>query len=213
MAVPTYTKTGQKSPTAAKLDKSVFSVDVKNHELIKQAYLAYLANGRLNLAVTKTRGEVRGGGRKPWRQKGTGRARVGSRRTPVWRGGGIVFGPTGQENYSIQLSLKAKRQAVRQALSLSAASDKIKVIEDIKADGKTSALVKLMSKLGADRRTLLVVADKTPELIRSSRNLSGLSLVRPTYLNVYDLLNADAIIFSSDALKLTTEWLSGGKRE
>src|SRR5665213_2395344 len=117
MAVASYTKTGNKSTTAIKLDKSVFDIEPKNHELLKANYVAYLANGRENLAVTKTRGLVRGGGKKPWRQKGTGRARFGSSRNPIWRGGGAAFGPTGNENYTRKLSLSAKRQAIRQALS------------------------------------------------------------------------------------------------
>ena len=95
MAVATYTKAGAKATTAAKLDKAVFGVDVANHELLKAAYVAYMANGRDNLAIVKTRGLVRGGGKKPWKQKGTGRARFGSTRNPIWRGGGVVFGPTG----------------------------------------------------------------------------------------------------------------------
>src|ERR1019366_10319418 len=115
MAVATYTKSGTKATTAAKLDKDVFGVEVKNHQLLKSAYEAYLANGRPNLAVTKTRGLVRGGGKKPWRQKGTGRARFGSSRNPIWRGGGIAFGPTGNENYTHKLPLNAKRLAIRQA--------------------------------------------------------------------------------------------------
>jgi large subunit ribosomal protein L4 len=92
MAVSTYTKAGAKATTAAKLDKAVFAVEVTNHELLKQAYVAYLSNAREASAVTKTRGLVRGGGRKPWKQKGTGRARFGSSRNPIWRGGGITFG-------------------------------------------------------------------------------------------------------------------------
>src|SRR4051812_38849127 len=104
MAVATYTKAGAKAATPAKLDKSVFAAEIKNHDLLKQAYLAYLANGRENFAVTKSRGEVRGGGAKPWRQKGTGRARFGSSRNPIWKGGGVAFGPTGNENYSRKLS-------------------------------------------------------------------------------------------------------------
>src|ERR1700686_4859880 len=112
MPVTTYTKTGNKATVAAKLDKSVFDVDVKNHDLLKQAYLAYLANSRVNLAVVKKRGEVRGGGRKPWRQKGTGRARFGSSRNPIWRGGGVALGPTGNENYSRQLNSSSKKQAL-----------------------------------------------------------------------------------------------------
>ena len=95
MAVPTYTASGSKAATPAKLDDAVFGVEVTNHRLLRQAYDAYLSNGRENLAIVKTRGLVRGGGKKPWKQKGTGRARFGSSRNPIWRGGGIVFGPTG----------------------------------------------------------------------------------------------------------------------
>ena len=100
MAVSTYTASGSKASTPAKLSKEVFGVEVANHQLLKQAYEAYLANGRDNLALTKKRGDVSGGGKKPWKQKGTGRARFGSSRNPIWRGGGIVFGPNGNENYT-----------------------------------------------------------------------------------------------------------------
>lgn len=207
MAVATYTKAGTKATTPAKLDKAVFGVTTENHELLKAAYNAYLANSRTNSAVTKTRGLVRGGGRKPWRQKGTGRARFGSSRNPIWRGGGVVFGPTGQENYSKQLNVKAKRQAVRQALSLKA--DQVVVIEDfVSKDGKTAGLVKLLAKIGADRNILLVVESKTPELSRASRNLSTVKLVSAQYLTVYDVLNADCIVFNQAALKATTAWLT-----
>ncbi len=110
--------------TTTTLPKAVFGVEISNHELLHRAYKAYLANGRENLAVTKTRGLVSGGGKKPWRQKGTGRARVGSSRTPIWRGGGVTFGPTGNENYSKILPLAQKRQALRQALTLANQSKK-----------------------------------------------------------------------------------------
>lgn len=207
MAVATYTKSGTKATTPAKLDKAVFGVEAKNHELLKLAYDAYLANGRTNLAVTKTRGLVRGGGRKPWRQKGTGRARFGSTRNPIWRGGGITFGPTGQENYTKSLNTKTKRQAVRQALSLKA--DHIVVIEDIVSkEGKTADLAKLLAKIGAERSVLVVVESKSPELIRASRNLPTVKLVSAHYVTVYDVLNADRIVFNQAALKATTTWLT-----
>ncbi|HTB48848.1 MAG TPA: 50S ribosomal protein L4 [Verrucomicrobiae bacterium] len=209
MAVATYTKTGTKAATAAKLDKAVFGVETKNHELLKAAYTAYLANGRENLAVVKTRGLVRGGGKKPWKQKGTGRARFGSSRVPIWRGGGITFGPTGQENYSKQLNTKAKRLAIRQALSLASAANKITVIEDIASkEGKTSELVKLLGKIDAQRNVLVVVDKKTPELVRAARNIQDVQIVSAQYVNVYDVLNADCIVFSQGALKATTDWLS-----
>ena len=207
MAVATYTKAGAKATTAAKLDKAVFGVEVKNHELLKQAYTAYLANGRDNYAVTKTRGLVSGGGKKPWRQKGTGRARFGSSRNPIWRGGGIAFGPTGQENYSKSMNVKAKRLAIRQALSLAANADKLVVIDDLKAD-KTAELAKLFAKIGANRRVMAVVENKTPELVRASNNLKDVTLVQANYVNVYDVLNADTIVLTSDALKTVTAWLS-----
>lgn len=209
MSVATYTKVGTKAATPAKLDKAVFGVETKNHELLKAAYTAYLANGRDNLAVTKTRGEVRGGGKKPWRQKGTGRARFGSSRVPIWRGGGITFGPTGQENYSRSLNVKAKRQAVRQALSLASAADKIVVIEDLASKaGKTAELVSLLNKINAQRNVLLVVATKTPELVRAAGNLPGVLVVSARYLNVYDVMNADCIVFAKPALEGTTDWLA-----
>src|SRR5258708_6554408 len=107
MSITTYTKTGNKATTAARLDKKIFGLEVRNHDLLQQAYLAYLANSRPNSAITKKRGQVRGGGRKPWPQKGTGRARFGSSSVPIWRGGGITFGPTGDENYSIRMNVKA----------------------------------------------------------------------------------------------------------
>jgi len=203
----TYTKAGAKATSAAKLDKGVFEVAPKNHDLLKQAYNTYLANGRGNFAVTKTRGLVSGGGKKPWKQKGTGRARFGSSRNPIWRGGGIAFGPTGEENYTKLMNVKAKRLAVRQALSVSAAANKVVVVEDVKAT-KTADLAKLFEKVGATRRTLLVVENKSIELDRASRNIQGLTVVHSPYLNVFDILNADTVVFTSDSLKAATERLN-----
>jgi len=210
--IATYTKSGTKATTPAKLDKDVFGVEIKNHELLKQAYSTYLANGRENLAVVKTRGLVSGGGRKPWKQKGTGRARFGSSRNPIWRGGGIVFGPTGEENYSKMLNVKAKRLAVRQALSLSAEAGEIIVIEDLASkEGKTAELTRLLSKIGASKNTLLVVDHKTIELVRASNNIGSVKLVTANYLNVFDVLNADTIVVTTAALSAITTWLGGTK--
>lgn len=208
MAVATYTKTGTKATTPAKLDKAVFGVAAKNHELVKAAYTAYLANGRENLAVTKTRGQVRGSTIKPWKQKGTGRARFGSRYNPIWRGGGITFGPTGRENYGKQMNAKAKRQAIRQALSMASTAGKIVVIEDvISKDGKTAELARLLAKIGATRNILIVVDRKTPELVRAARNLPNVKVTDAKYVNVYDALNADCVILSQPALKVVSDWL------
>ena len=212
MAIPTFTKGGDKATTTAKLDKAVFAVEINSHELLKHVYDAYLANGRENLAVVKTRGLVSGGGKKPWKQKGTGRARFGSSRNPIWRGGGIVFGPTGEENYSKHVNVKAKRLALRQALSLAAGSDKIVVIEDIANDiTKTSAMASLLNKTGANGRVLVVVADKTAELVLASRNLQDVKLVQPAYVNVYDVMNADKIVLTNAAIEAVTKRLGGDK--
>jgi large subunit ribosomal protein L4 len=209
MPIATYTAAGAKATTPAKLDKAVFGVEVTNHELLKAAYSAYLGNSRQNLAITKTRGRVRGGGKKPWKQKGTGRARFGSSRNPIWRSGGIVFGPTGQENYTKSINVKAKRTAIRQALSLASTDNKITVIEDIASkNGKTAELAKLLAKIKAERNVLIVVEQKTPELIRAAQNLAHVEVVRAQYLSVFTVLNADCIIFSKSALKITTDWLS-----
>lgn len=212
MATPTYTKAGAKATTAAKLNSGVFSTELGSHALLKEAYVAYLANGRENLALTKTRGDVSGGGKKPWRQKHTGRARFGSIRVPQWRHGGIVHGPNGEENYARRLTVTAKRTAIRQALSLAHADNKIIVMEAVEAKGaKTAVLAKLFAKVEATGRVLLVIEQKADELMRASRNMQDLKIIRPTYVSVYDVLNADHVIFTADALEQTTKWLATAK--
>lgn len=198
--------------TRTTLPKSVFAVEVPNHELLKVAYDSYLANSRQSSATTKTRGEVRGGGRKPWRQKGTGRARFGSIRNPIWRGGGIVFGPLGNENYSKRLSKTAKRVAVRQALTLANQAKKVTVGE-LKTTGKTAEVAKFLTDNKLERNVLMVVEAKTPELERATRNHPRVKLVRATYLNVFEVMNADAVVFTKDAVKATEAWLSAPARE
>ena len=189
------------------LPKSVFAVEVRNHELLKLAYDAYLANNRLASATTKQRGEVRGGGKKPWRQKGTGRARFGSIRNPIWRGGGIVFGPRGNENYTKKISKTSKRVALRQALTVKA--DKV-LVADIKTTGKTAEVAKFLKENNLDRR-VLIVAEKTDELIRATNNISEALLVSPMYLNVFDILNADHIVITPKAIETIENWLGGEK--
>lgn len=211
-SVATYTKTGAKATSAAKLDQAVFGIVPTDHTLLHQVYTAYLANGRENFAVTKTRGMVSGGGRKPWKQKGTGRARFGSTRNPIWTGGGIAFGPTGEENYKKQVNVKAKRQAIRQALSLSAQANKVIVLEDVTStEGKTSELATLLTKVGATKKVLLVVEHKTPELVRASGNLTNVKLVQATYVNVYDVMNADSVVVTNASLTAISSWLGGEK--
>lgn len=212
MAVAAFTKTGTKSTTAPKLSKDVFEAEVKNHELLKLAYEAYLANGRSNIAKAKDRSEVRGGGRKPWRQKGTGRARHGSTRSPIWRTGGVTFGPQGNENYTKKITLKSKQKAIRQALTLAVKDNELKVIEAIDfKDGKTKEAVNLLNKLGCERKTLIVVTDKSDVKLRAFDNLANVEVVNANYLNVYLLLNADHIVITKESVDAVEAWLGGTK--
>ncbi len=191
----------------AELNKDVFGLTVDNHELLKTAYDAYLANSRSSHAKTLKRGEVRGGGKKPWKQKGTGRARFGSTRNPIWRHGGVAFGRTGEENFTKKISKSAKKIAVRQALSLKNAENAV-IIQSIATTGKTKEIAKALKDLKLDdKRVLMVVSEKAPEVLRATNNIANLKLVRATYLNVFDILNADAVIFSETALKTTENWL------
>jgi large subunit ribosomal protein L4 len=197
-------------PATTALPKSVFNVTVENHQLLKQAYDAYLANGRSAGAKTLERGDVRGGGKKPWKQKGTGRARFGSSRNPIWRGGGVVFGPTGNENYTKKLSTTSKRVAIKQALSLANTAGKI-VVKDIKTAGKTSEVAKFLADNKLNRRTLVVVDEKSAELVRATNNLQDVIVSRSTYLNVYHILNADHIVIAPSAVKTIEAWLTAEK--
>ncbi len=192
---------------ATTLNKDIFGLDVQNHELLKAAYDAYLANSRSSHAKTLKRGEVRGGGKKPWKQKGTGRARFGSTRNPIWRHGGVAFGRTGEENFTKKMSKNAKKVAVKQALSIKNA-DKAIIVESIATTGKTKEIAKKLNDLKLNDKTVLMVVDtKAPEILRATNNLANLKLVRATYLNVFDILNADAVIFSETALKAAENWL------
>ena len=197
---------------STKLPKDIFAVDVPNHELLKLAYDSYLANARLASATTKQRGEVSGGGKKPWKQKGTGRARFGSTRNPIWRGGGVVFGPRGNENYTKKLSKTAKKVAIRQALTVANEAKKISVLPyEEKVTGKTRDAVAFLKQFKLDRKVLLVTSEKTPELMRATNNLQEVLVIRANYLSVYHILNADHIVISPQALDIITAWL--GKEE
>ena len=196
------------------LSKDIFGLDVENHELVKLAYDAYLANSRSSHAKTLKRGEVRGGGKKPWRQKETGRARFGSTRNPIWRHGGVAFGRTGEENFTKKISKSSKLLAVRQALSMKNADKAVFTLDSsVKLDGKTRSAVKVLKDMKLEGKNVLAVAaEKTPEVLRSTNNLPNVKLVRANYLNVFDIMNADAIVFSPEALKVTEKWLLGEEK-
>ena len=200
MNLDSYTSTGTKQATPYKVAKT-FIKESENQDLLKMVYHANLNNHRENLANTKTRGLIRGGGRKPWRQKGTGRARFGSSRNPIWRGGGIVFGPTGQENYRTQVNKKTSAQAKWQALSLQMKQKKIIVIDkfDLK-DNKTKNLTKIIEKLKISGNIILVDQIFSENLIKASANIPNLSLSGDRTLSVNKLLDSDYIVITKNAL-------------
>ena len=196
----------------AKLNKDVFGLSVDNHELVKLAYDAYLANSRSSHAKTLKRGEVRGGGKKPWKQKGTGRARFGSTRNPIWRHGGVAFGRTGEENFTKKISKNAKLQAVRQALSMQNADKNIVVIDTFACpQGKVKETIAMLenNKIDAKQNILLVVSEKDELVLRATNNVANLKVVRPTYLNVFDILNADKVVITEKSLPVIENWLLG----
>ncbi len=199
----------------ATLNKDVFGLSVENHELVKLAYDSYLANSRSSHAKTLKRGEVRGGGKKPWKQKGTGRARFGSTRNPIWRHGGVAFGRTGNENFTKKLSKGSKRIAVRQALSMQNKDKKVFVVDTFACpNGKVKETVEFFNKnkLDMNKNTLLVVSVKDDLVLRATSNVPTLRVVRPTYLNVFDIMNADQIVISEKSLPMIDAWLIGEEK-
>ena len=199
-----YTASGQPSAKVS-VSADLFGLSVDNHDLLKQAYQTHLNNQRPNLAQTKSRGQVRGGGRKPWRQKGTGRARAGTIRSPLWRGGGIVFGPTTERNYQQKLNQKQARLALKQALSLQL--KQILVVAKFPTDAKTAKLQQLLTKLGCSRRILIVDQPLTEAIRRASSNLPTVELSLPDYLNVWHLMNSDWLVISKPALATLSQRL------
>lgn len=199
----------------AGLNKDIFGLDVRNHELVKLAYDVYLANSRSSHAKTLKRGEVRGGGKKPWKQKGTGRARFGSTRNPIWRHGGVAFGRTGNENFTKKISKTSKLLAVRQALSLKNAERDVVTIADFSVkDGKVKETIKVLkdNKVDTSANILLVVPEKDELTLRATRNIANLKAVRPTYLNVFDIMNADKVVIAEKALPAIDKWLMGEEK-
>ncbi len=199
----------------ATLNKDIFGLTVENHELVKLAYDTYLANSRSSHAKTLKRGEVRGGGKKPWKQKGTGRARFGSTRNPIWRHGGVAFGRTGEENFTKKISKGAKRLAICQALSMKNADKAVVTIADFAIkDGKTKETIKILAdnKVDTNANILLVVPEKDELTLRATNNIANLKAVRPTYLNVFDVMNADVIVISEKAMPAIEAWLGSEEK-
>ena len=200
MRVPVRNMTGEKV-SEAELGDQVFAVAI-NEGVMHQALLRQLANARLGTASTKTRGEVSGGGKKPWRQKGTGRARHGSIREPQWRGGGIVFGPH-PRSYRQRMPRKMRRLALRSALSVKAGDDQVVLLDDLKMEiPRTAEMVAMLGNLGIDSTALLLLPEANPEVERSARNLPGVKVLRANCLNVRDILGYDYLIMPLASLEV-----------
>jgi large subunit ribosomal protein L4 len=191
------------------VDDRVFGIE-PNRAVLHQAIVAQLANARQGTADTLTRGEVAGGGAKPWRQKGTGRARQGSRRAPHWKGGGIVFGPH-PRSYAQRLPRKMRRLALRSALSDKMASGSIMVVEGFTLEhARTKAMLGVLQALGIrDRRVIIVLPEPDSSVRQASGNLPNLRVVLPNGLSLLELLKCDVVVFSQGAVAPVTSLLLG----
>ncbi len=188
------------------LNEAVFDAPVKPH-LLHDVVKMQLANRRQGTASTRTRSEVRGGGKKPWKQKGTGRARAGTRRSPLWRGGGTVFGPKPRD-YSYRVPRQVRASALRAALSSKAQAGRLIVVENLSQERpSTKGFRALLGRLGVEGRALVVTnqVKKDDAIARSCRNLPGVTLLPAQGLNVYDILKHDALVITRDALGLVGE--------
>ena len=189
------------------LNDNVFGVEV-NGGLLHQAVVMQLASQRLGTHATKTRAFVRGGGRKPWKQKGTGRARSGSRRSPLWVGGGTVFGPH-PRSYAFSMPRKQRRLAIKCALSDKVQEGSLLVLDALDFEApKTKQVVKLLQTFEIDNKALIITAEEAENVERSSRNIPGVKAINTTGLNVYDILNHDKLFVTKDAVARIEEVLA-----
>lgn len=187
------------------LNDSVFGVDY-NEAVIHQAVVRQMANERLGTHATKTRGLVRGGGKKPWKQKGTGRARVGSIRSPLWVGGGTVFGPT-PRSHAKDMPRKARQLAVKSALSEKLRANELIIIDAIDFEApKTKNVVKMLADLHSEGKALIV--DGARNTVLSARNIPGVKAYAPSGLNIYDIVNTDKLFLTQEAVKKIEEVLA-----
>ena len=183
------------------LNERVFGIE-KNDALVHQVYVAQSANRRSGSAHTKIRSDVSGGGKKPWKQKGTGNARTGSIRNPLWRGGGIIFGPLKGKNYTQSINDKMKQKALLIALSEKARSEKIRVVDDlIVEEPKTKIVAGLLSTIGISKSTLIALAKTESGTYKASRNIDRVTVLESEKLNVYDVMNTEYLIVSMETLK------------
>lgn len=186
------------------LNDSIFGIEVNQHVLY-EVVKNQLANKRQGTQSTKTRSEVRGGGRKPWNQKGTGRARQGSIRAPQWKGGGVVFAPKPRD-HSYKLPKKVRRLAMKSALSAKVSSEEILVLDNLNLDSpRTKDIVKMLKDNNSTKKALIVMVDKNENVVRSANNIQGVETTLVSTLNVYDILRHDLFIITQEAVKKVEE--------
>ena len=201
--VTVFDMTG-KSVGEMTLSDAIFGIE-PNTSVMHAAVVNYLANQRKGTQSTLTRSEVSGGGRKPWKQKGTGRARQGSTRAPQWTHGGIALGPKPRD-YSYELPKKVKRLALKSAFSAKVAGNDMIVVDNIAVDSfKTKTVVEMLSNLGADKKALIVMPEVDTKLIKSAANIPGVKTALVNTINVYDILNCDKFIVAKSALEKIEE--------
>lgn len=204
--LPVISMTGEEVGTVT-VKGEVFNIE-PNKSVMFEAVQVYQANKRQATAKTKVRSEVSGGGKKPWKQKGTGRARSGSNRSPIWVGGGTVFGPDGRQNYSLSMNKAAHNLALRSALSVKVADKAIVVFDKLElAEAKTKAMVEALKAAKAGKKVLIVLEDANENVIKAARNIEGTMIVPTTNVCVYDLLNVDTVVTTKAAIKLVEEAL------
>ena len=198
MKTNVYDMTG-KQVGEVELSESIFGIE-PNVSAMHLCVVNYLANQRQGTQSTKTRSEVSGGGKKPWRQKGTGRARQGSTRAPQWTHGGIAHGPKPRE-YGFSINKKVRRLAMKSALSSKVAAEEMVVLDSLQLEAiKTKDVVSVLSSLEAGRKVLLVLPEKNDVIYRSARNIAGVKVALVSTLNVYDILNSDTMVVLKDAV-------------
>lgn len=205
MRVSVYNQKGEKTGVAL-LPKEIFDVKL-SPDLVHQAYVAQISSARRVIASTKTRAERRGGGRKPWRQKGTGRARAGSIRSPIWRKGGITFGPRKERVFKIKINKKARRKALFMVLSSKVKDKELIIVDKLKiAKAKTKEMVKLLDNLIKKKDKILVAtAGKNETVVRVNKNISYTKTIRADSLNVVDLLSYKYLLMPKEAVKIIKE--------
>ncbi|OGH69054.1 MAG: 50S ribosomal protein L4 [Candidatus Magasanikbacteria bacterium RIFCSPLOWO2_02_FULL_44_11] len=208
MKLKVYTLTGQEKSDIT-LDDAIFGVAVKP-EVVHEVFVAQMNNTREPWADTKNRGEVRGGGKKPWQQKGTGRARHGSIRSPIWKGGGVAFGPLSIRNYKSKINKKTRKLATKMVLADKAQNGALWVVENFDfAEPKTKFFVALLKALPAKQKSFLILTPgKDSKVIRMTGNLDKIATLRAEDANVMELMNKQAVITSVDGLKKLEETLS-----